>query len=324
MVIQSQFKPAWWLPNAHAQTIWPQLVRSTTKIKFQLERLELPDGDFCDLVWTENNSGPIIIVLHGLEGSINSHYAGNMLAALHHSGWRPVLMHFRGCSGIHNRNARSYHSGETGDLKFLIETLSTRHKSTQLAAVGFSLGGNVLLKYLGEEQDNTSLVAAISISVPFELSASADRLNIGFSKLYQRHLLKRLHKKSISKFKQRDNAPFSLANVSSWNTFHEFDNFVTAPLHGFKNSEEYYALCSSRQYLKSITIPTLMIQAKDDPFLPVDAIPENTDLSKNVTLELTQHGGHVGFVSGLFPWQANYWLEERVPEFLNRAISIKN
>jgi len=190
MVLQSQFKPAWWLPNAHAQTIWPQLVRSIAKIKFQSERLELPDGDFCDLTWTENNSGPIIIVLHGLEGSINSHYASNILAALHHNGWRPVLMHFRGCSGIHNNKARSYHSGETGDLKFLIKTLSTRHKSTKLAAVGFSLGGNVLLKYLGEEQANTPIVAAISISVPFELSASADRLNIGFSKLYQRHLLK--------------------------------------------------------------------------------------------------------------------------------------
>ena len=131
MVIQSQFKPAWWLPNAHAQTIWPQLVRSTTKIKFQMERLELPDGDFCDLVWTENHSGPISIVLQGLEGSINSHYAGNMLAALHHSGWRPMLMHFRGCSGIHNRNARSYHSGDTGDLKFLIETLLMEIKLQQ-------------------------------------------------------------------------------------------------------------------------------------------------------------------------------------------------
>ncbi|MBI4005753.1 MAG: hydrolase [Gammaproteobacteria bacterium] len=321
MIRTSCFRPAWWLRGAHAQTIWPSFTRHLPALKLEWERLELPENDFLDLVWTAQKAGPIVIVLHGLEGSINSHYAKGILYSLHNNSWRAVFMHFRGCSGTHNRKARSYHSGETGDLRFLIRTLHARHPDSLLAAIGFSLGGNTLLKYLGEDQDNAILRAAVAISVPFELSAGADRLNQGFSKLYQWHLLKRLQKKIIDKFRVRNDAPFSIKDVPNWNTFHLFDNFVTAPLHGFKSSEHYYSTCSSRQYLPLIKVPTLILHAEDDPFLTPDAIPRDVELPDNVILELSKGGGHVGFISGHLPWQSCYWLEERVPEFLRGYIN---
>ena len=321
MIKQSQFKPAWWLPGAHAQTVWPSLVYHSPNLKLEWERLELPDDDFVDLVWTERKKGPIVILFHGLEGGINSHYTRNTLAALHDNGWRAVLMHFRGCSGIHNRLARGYHSGETGDMRFLIQTLHNRYPDVKLAAVGFSLGGNALLKFLGEDQDRVNLNAAVSISVPFDLSNGADRLCQGFSRLYQRYLLKRLQKRIIDKFKQRNDAPFPINDVTTWNTFHLFDNFVTAPLHGFKNSEEYYSRCSSRQFIKSIKIPTLILHAEDDPFMTPDSIPTATELAENVILELSRNGGHVGFISGNLPWRPHYWLKDRIPDFLRNYIN---
>lgn len=317
MTRKSGFRPAWWLRGAHAQTLWPHFLRRQPDVPLTWERLDLPDGDFVDLVWTGGDNGPIVVLLHGLEGSIHSHYSKGMLSALHKHGWRAVLMHFRGCSGTHNRMARGYHSGDTGDLKYLINTLRSRYPEGLLAAVGFSLGGNVLLKYLGEEQTDAGLDAAVSVSVPFELSRSADRLNQGLSRFYQRHLIRRLQERVMDKFGQRNDAPFALSDIHQWNDFHAFDNFVTARLHGFAGSSEYYRLCSSRPFIKSITVPTLIIQAEDDPFLPGDAIPIAADLSDNVTLELSRHGGHMGFISGRLPWHPRYWLEQRIPEFLS-------
>jgi len=321
MIIKSGFKPAWWLRGAHAQTIWPGIMRRNQETKLEWERLELPDNDFIDLVWTPETDGPIIIVLHGLEGSINSHYAKGILSALHYNGWRAVLMHFRGCSGTHNRLARGYHSGETGDLAYLINLLHARYPHHQIAATGYSLGGNVLLKYLGEHTHDSGLTAAVAVSVPFVLSRAADRLMQGTSKIYQRYLLRHIQQRVMNKFRDRQDAPFSVTEIPTWNNFHLFDNFVTAPLHGFKNCEEYYRLSSSRQYLKSINIPTLIIHAENDPFLTKDAIPNETELSENVALELTSDGGHAGFISGGLPWRPNYWLEERIPEFLSNHLS---
>ncbi|MGH8120005.1 MAG: YheT family hydrolase, partial [Gammaproteobacteria bacterium] len=186
----SAFKAAWWLPGGHAQTLWPALMRRRMSLQLDRERLLLSDGDFLDLAWAGNNDGAIVILLHGLEGSLHSHYAMGMLNALCRQGFRPVFMHFRGCSGTPNLKARGYHSGETGDLRQVIGILRTRYPGQKLAAVGFSLGGNVLLKYLGEEKSACMFSAAVCISVPFELSRSANRLNQGFSKLYQWHLLR--------------------------------------------------------------------------------------------------------------------------------------
>ena len=316
MITSSQFKPACWLPGTHAQTLWPSLIRRPVGIELTTERLTLPDGDFIDLAWTKGNSDKIVIVLHGLEGSIDSSYARGMLAAIHKKGWRGVFMHFRGCSGEHNLMDRSYHSGETGDLRFLVETLRKRHPDATLVAVGYSLGGNALLKYLGEYKDDSQLKAATAVSVSYLLSNSATKLEKGFSRLYQRHLLNRLMDKTLSKFQDRQ-APVDIANINKLNTFKSFDHHITAPIHGFKSGDDYYEQSSSRQYLYKITTPTLLIHSRDDPFMSVDAIPNQDDLSESVTLELSNYGGHVGFVSGNTPWNVIYWLEERIPEFLS-------
>jgi len=290
-------------------------MRLPVAIELMTERLTLPDGDFIDLAWTKGNSDKIVIVLHGLEGSIDSSYARGMLAAINQQGWRGVLMHFRGCSGEHNLKDRSYHSGETADLRFLVDTLRKRHPEATLSAVGYSLGGNALLKYLGEYKDDSQLTAVTAVSVPYTLSNSAAKLEKGFSRLYQRHLLNRLINKTLSKFQDRQ-APVDIANINNLNTFQLFDHHITAPIHGFKSGDDYYEQSSSRQYLNKITTPTLLIHSKDDPFMSVEAIPRQDELSASVILELSNHGGHVGFVSGDVPWNAKYWLEQRIPEFL--------
>ena len=311
----SLFKPAWWLTNTHAQTIWPYLFQSPLRLNLIRERLELPDGDFIDLCWTDRKSNTIIIILHGLEGSINSHYARGMVSTLYNHGWQAVFMHFRGCSGEHNRLPRSYHSGDTGDMAYLIEILNRRHRNVKLFAIGYSLGGNALLKYLGESEDSRNIAGAVAVSVPFDLANGARRLELGMSRFYQRYLLKRLQNKIRSKFSQLS-PPVSIDDISNLNTFRRFDGAVTAPLHGFKDADDYYLRSSSRQYLKNIRVPTLVIHAKDDPFMTPEAIPENNELSEQVKFELSDHGGHVGFVSGKNPFEPVYWLQQRIPEFI--------
>lgn len=319
------FKPAWWLSNNHLQTLWPTLCRrSINNLRIKRERFELPDGDFVDLDWLGNAGTPIVIILHGLEGSIDSPYAKGMLRAISHQGWRGVLMHFRCCSGERNRLPRTYHSGETGDINTVVEALTMREPGVPLAALGFSLGGNVLLKWLGESGKSNLLKAAIAVSVPFELDKSVDRINQGFSKLYQWYLLKSLHDKVQWKF-HGEVAPVTIPPLSTLHTIRDFDEAITAPLHGFTNAEEYYAKSSCRQYLRDIHVPTLLVQAKDDPFMTIDLLPTARELSSAITLELTDKGGHVGFVSGALPWRAEYWLEKRVPMFLKPYLSaIKN
>jgi hypothetical protein len=313
------FKPAWWLRNSHTQTLWPYLFQKKFRFHLERERLELPDGDFIDLCWTDQRSDTIVMIIHGLEGSIDSHYSRRIIPALYKHGWQVVFMHFRGCSGEHNRLARSYHSGDTGDIEFLIDTLQRRFPGTNLFAVGYSLGGNALLKYLGEAPGRQQLKGAVAVSVPFDLAKGAMRLAIGFSRMYQRHLLQRLQGKIIDKFTGKQ-APVPLGKISNLNTFMRFDDAVTAPLHGFKDVHDYYSRSSSRQFLKNISVPTLIIHAYDDPFLTPDAIPGADELSGQIRLELSKHGGHVGFVSGNIPFRPVYWLEQRIPEFIRELI----
>lgn len=318
--MSESFKPAWWLSNKHLQTLWPTLCRRPIHdIAIARERFELPDGDFVDLDWSGNGHGPIVIMLHGLEGSIDSPYAKGMLHAISKQGWRGVLMHFRCCSGERNRLPRTYHSGETGDINAVVTTLSQREPGVPMAALGFSLGGNVLLKWLGESGQSNVLKAAIAISVPFELHKSVNRINQGFSKLYQWHLLRSLYYKMQWKFREQS-APVIIPPLSDLHTIRDFDEAVTAPLHGFANAEDYYAKSSCRQYLRHIHVPTLVLQAKDDPFMTEDLLPRLDELSSTITLELSEKGGHVGFVSGALPWQAEYWLEQRVPRFLQKYL----
>lgn len=317
----NQFKPAWWLPNSHLQTMWPALCRSNVKdISLERERMELPDGDFIDLDWiNRNKNGPLVLILHGLEGSIESHYAKGMLLKISQQGWRGVFMNFRGCSGETNRLPRGYHSGETGDVSFVINSILKREPKLELAAIGYSLGGNVLLKWLGQTREENPLKAAIAISVPFELDKAAKRIRHGFSKFYQWYFIKCLRERLSRKFQECD-VPVDKTWIYKVRTMYDFDNKITAPLHGFSGADEYYTTSSSRQYLHSIAVPTLILHAKDDPFMSEDVIPESHELSPQIRLEVSEFGGHVGFVSGKYPWRPEYWLEERVPEFLREFL----
>jgi predicted alpha/beta-fold hydrolase len=294
--------------------VWGSRFRSPSSIKFLWERLELPDGDFLDLAWSGKAKGPIVIVLHGLEGSYRSRYASGILKAIAQRGWRGVLLHFRGCSGEPNRLIRSYHSGDTGDFQALLSTLRQREPDTPLAAIGYSLGGNVLLKWLGESKQ-AGLIAAVGVSVPFDLARAAWQLEQGLSQVYQWSLVKALQRSVQRKFRYRD-CPFDLKALERVRTFKKFDDLITAPLHGFIDANDYWQRSSCRPFLCKIQIPTLILHSMDDPFLPEDAIPSASDLSPAVQLELSSWGGHVGFISGHWPWQPQYWLEQRITAFL--------
>ncbi|MCC7411233.1 MAG: hydrolase [Gammaproteobacteria bacterium] len=318
-IVASTFEPAWWLPGPHAQTLWPVLARRKVRTRLRRERLELPDGDFVDLDWAGPDDATVVALFHGLEGNAASAYAAGLLEALARRGRRAVLMHFRGCSGEPNRNPRSYHSGDTGDIAFLIATLARRSAGRPVAAVGYSLGGNALLKYLGERGADAGIAAAVAVSVPFDLLDAATRLERGFSRLYQRRLLAGL------KGKVRTRAGvlagrIDLLRAATASTFREFDDVVTAPLHGFAGADDYYRRSSSRHYLHGISVPTLLLHARDDPFMTPAAIPPASALAPPVELELSAHGGHVGFVTGRIPGYAHYWLESRIPAFLDRFV----
>lgn len=312
------FRPAWWLPGAHLQTLYPSLLRQRATPPLTRERLSLPDGDFLDLEWTPDSGGQLVLLLHGLEGSLESHYTGNMLDALSRAGHTAVMMYFRGCSGEPNRLPRSYHSGETGDLAFVVQQLRTRFPERPLAVIGFSLGGNVLLKWLGEKGNSANIDRAVAISVPFELDAAARKLEHGLSRIYQHHLVNKL-KQSVRRKAALHTPPIPLSELDTLKTFRQFDNAITAPLHGFRDVDDYYARSSSRQFLPGIVCPTLIIHSADDPFLPPAAIPTAGELGPGATLEVTRAGGHVGFVSGPNPLRPYFWLESRCLDYLDAA-----
>lgn len=320
MLNNSEFNPAWWLSSPHGQTMWPSLFRRRKPLKATWERVELADGDFIDLAWggTPTKEQPIVLILHGLGGNVSSPYASGLMKALIKQGMMPVLIHCRGCSGEPNRYARSYHSGDTGDLAFVVEKLIKTHPI--IYAVGFSMGGNVLLKWLGETGTKNPLSKAVAVSVPFLLNVVADRINTGFSRVYQKNLLNELKKGMRRKFKKIA-CPFDITLIDRVNNFWEFDDQITAPLHGFKGVKDYYKRSSCRQYLKGITVPTLIIQSMDDPFMTIEAVPYPSELSSSTTMILTEKGGHVGFISGKFPGLPEYWLEKVIPEFLSAGKS---
>lgn len=269
---------------------------------------------------------PLAILLHGLAGCSGSPYIVGLQAALRHRGWASVVLNFRGSTGVPNRLARSYHSGDTGDLDALVKTVRARWPARPLAAVGFSLGGNVLLKWLGERGERAGLVAACAVSVPLRLDLCATRMDQGFSRRYRDHLLAILKRQIEAKRGQfiATGNRVELARLDAldgWRearSFWEFDDRVVAPLHGFSGVDDYYARSSSRQFLAAIRVPTLVIQAEDDPFMTPEVLPDADELGDRVTLQVTPHGGHVGFVEGSL-LRPRYWLERRIPEFLTGA-----
>lgn len=324
-ILPSQFKPAWWLRDPHAQTLWPALLRRPLRVPTRRERITTPDGDFLDLDWCGDAADtPTVILLHGLTGSSRSSYIQGLQQALARRGWRSVAVNFRGCSGEPNLTSRCYHSGDTGDVDYLYRCLREREPHTPLAVVGYSLGGNVTLKWLGERGGTLDLFAAVAVSVPLRLNHCADRLDRGFSKLYRDRLLvelkdyihqKRQHLRRIGRLDEWETLE-QLGDLSAIRSFWEYDERVVARLYGFRDAADYYQNASSRRFLHAIRVPTLVIQAKDDPFMTPEVLPTAEELAPVVDLEITAGGGHVGFIAGHAPHRPDYWLERRIPEFL--------
>lgn len=319
------FKPAWWLRNPHLQTLYPALFRNVSAPMLRRERLITPDNDFLDIDWCgEGDEKPLVILLHGLTGSSQSIYIKGFQQLLLKQNFRSVALNFRGCSGEANHSARCYHSGETNDLQFLYQTLRDREPQTPFAVIGFSLGGNVLLKWLGEQGQRPNLFAAAAVSVPFVLSVCTTKLDNGFSKLYRANSLRDckryIHNKQqcLEKLGLQYEAKKlkDLGDLSKIKSFWDYDERVVAKLHGFENVHDFYSRSSSRQFLKKIIVPTLIIHAADDPFMTKNVIPKPNELSKFVQLEITEQGGHVGFVAGKNPFKPVYWLEQRISDFL--------
>jgi len=284
--------------------------------------VELADGDFIDLAWCDSNGGPCVLLLHGLEGSLESHYARTTLAAMHHAGLHPVFMHLRGCSNELNRLDRSYHSGATQDLAAVIAHIDGTRGAPPAAAVGFSLGGNLLLKYLGEQGNSARLQAAVAVSVPFRLMDAARRLEQGLSRIYREHLMQQLRGSYLRKFATR---PTPLAvDVRQLRSFYDFDDQVTAPLNGFSGADDYYEKCSCRKYLAGVKVPTLVLHALDDPFMYPQTVPADSELGPGIRLELSAKGGHVGFVEGPYPGREHYWTDRRITEYLVPLLSDAN
>ena len=311
----ADFKPAWWLRSPHLQTLWPVFFKKRHKLDLVTETIELDDGDFIDLSWSKKLTDKTVLVLHGLEGSISSHYANGIMYQLEQFGYKPVFMYFRGCSGRVNRLPRAYHSGETGDLATIVEHIKNKTGSYPYAAVGFSLGGNVLLKWLGETGNNNPLKKAIAVSIPFKLHDTARRLEKGISKIYREHLLSSLRATYVEKFTSIT-SPLTV-DIKQLKSFWDYDDKVTAPLHGFDGAQDYYDKCSSGQFLKDIQVPTRIIHSFDDPFMFRESVPGDEALNKIIDFLPTSHGGHVGFISGATPLTAYSWSEKKIIEFLS-------
>lgn len=321
LIVPADFRPARGLGNRHLQTLLPRMLPAP-RLACETEIVNLPDGDFVELAWgrpaPERDDAPLFILFHGLEGSIESPYAKGLMHTATRLGWRSVLMHFRGCGQAPNRLPRAYHSGDTADAYWVIGQLARRYPKALKVAAGVSLGGNMLAKLVAEQGgDGLDLAGAIVISAPLDLAASADALNRGFAKVYQRHLLKDLKKKVLAKM-QLGPLPIALNPHQLWelDSFWSYDNEVTAPLHGFHSASDYYTRASAGRLLGNIELPTLMLHAADDPFMPSDLFERLPSPSDAVRVEIARHGGHVGFIEARHGCLRS-WLLRRVASQLD-------
>ena len=308
-----------WLPGGHVQTIYANLMIRVPPVASRRERLELADGDFLDFDWVDGIAGaPVVVLFHGLEGSADSLYARALMAQVRARGWHGVVAHFRGCSGEDNRLPRAYFAGDSDDIDRMLRHVKSQHADAPVHAVGVSLGGNALLKWLGEQGDRACglVECAAGVSAPVDLTAAGNALDRGFNRrVYTARFLVTLKKKALEKARQFPGTLDAKA-ISAATTFREFDTLVTARLHGFRDAEDYWLKVSSKPLLKSITAPTLIINAKNDPFLPASALPTVADISPAITIEQPETGGHVSFPSGPFPGNLD-WLPRRLMQYFD-------
>ncbi|MEJ7811525.1 MAG: alpha/beta fold hydrolase [Gemmatimonadaceae bacterium] len=340
------YHPAWWVPGPHLKTLWGKLFRPRPRVATRVERWDTPDGDFLELHrldtsgtpatptgsraaprHTSSREMPRLLILHGLEGSARSHYALGLMAEAGRRGWDADLLIWRSCGTEMNRAARFYHSGETTDLDFVVRRLVEQSPGTPLVIAGVSLGGNVLLKWLGERGTDLppGLRGAAGVSVPFDLARGARHLDRGFARVYQASFVRSLRRKAVAK-RARYPALFPDAALGRLRTIYQFDDAVTAPLHGFRDAEDYYARSSSIHYLARVRLPTLLLSAVDDPFLPAGVLDEVRALARDnaaLHIEFVREGGHVGFVAGTRPWRPVYYAERRVVDFLSSTLGVR-
>jgi len=331
-----------WLPGPHAQTIWPAVVAPRERVSYRRERWLAPDGDFIavDFAGSGGLGGlggaggaaaavasdgddprPLVVLFHGLEGDSSSHYATALMAHTLRRGWRGAVAHFRGCAGELNEAPRAYHSGDSEEIDWVLRRFKSDHaRRSQLFAVGVSLGGNALAKWLGERGSDAAFVdAAAAVSAPQDLLAGAIALSRGFNRVYTANFLKTLKRKSLAKLAQHPGL-FDRERMLAARDFFDFDDAVTAPMHGFRGCYDYWEKSSSRQFLHGIRVPTLIVNARNDPFLPQSALAGPLEVSPSVTLDYPDEGGHVGFASGRFPGRFD-WMPRRLLEFFAQHLT---
>jgi predicted alpha/beta-fold hydrolase len=310
----SPYRAPRWLAGGHAQTIWPYRLQRPA-VALRRERIETPDGDFWDFDWldAETANAPMVVLFHGLEGSSDSHYARALLAALARRGWRGVVPHFRGCSGEPNRLPRAYHSGDHQEIGAMLAAVRRAVPyPVPLHAVGVSLGGSALLNWLGRAGSAASqtVTSAAAVSAPLDLTAAGVAIGQGLNRIYTVHFLSTLKPKSLA-MAARFPGLLDPSRIRRVRTMWEFDDAVTAPLHGFAGTSDYWTRASSKRWLREIALPTLVINARNDPFIPARSLPSAGDVARSVTLEQPAHGGHAGFANGRFPGGVD-WLPARL------------
>lgn len=317
----STYRAPWWLPGAHLQTIYSALVAPKPRVDYRRERWETPDGDFIDLDWTaatRAERAPVVALFHGLEGCSRSHYALALMAALGATGWQGVVAHFRGCSGAPNRRARAYHSGDSAEIDWILRRLRSRGDGAPLYAVGVSLGGNALLKWAGETAGGAAgvVTALAAVSAPMDLRAAGDHLARGFNRVYTRWFLRTLKPKSAAKL-ARYPGLFDARALAAARTMRAFDDVITAPLHGFRDTDDYWQRASSKPWLRHIEVPTLVLNSLNDPFLPAQVLPNVEEVSEHIVLEYPSQGGHAGFPDLAYPGGGR-WLPRRLIGFFEQ------
>jgi len=310
-----------WLPGGHLQTLYPYLLRRLPGPRYKRVQWNTPDGDFIEVDWLAGrDDDPLVILFHGLEGDSRSHYARALLQALRARGWCGAVAHFRGCSGTPNRLPRAYHSGDHAEINWILRRFADEHPHAARFAVGVSLGGNALLKWLAATRLEAAnvILAAAAVSAPMDLSVTGHILGQGFNRLYTRHFLQTLKPKFLAKL-ARFPGLYDGAALARARNLYEFDNVVTAPLHGFRDTEDYWTSASSKPDLPSIALPTLILNARNDPFHPGHNLPDASEVSSQVRLDFPDEGGHVGFVSGTFPGNLD-WVPARLLAFFDEIL----
>ena len=315
-----QYRAPSWLPGGHLQTIYPATCIAKPAVAYRRERWTSADGDFVDVDFVDGQPGrPLVVLFHGLEGSSNSHYARSLMAALAARGWSGAVPHFRSCSGEANLAPRFYHSGDAQEIDWIVRRLRLR-STAPLFVAGVSLGGNALLRWLGESQQQAGIVdAACAVSAPLDLTRGGQALSKGFNRVYTRMFLQTLIPKCLAKLEQFPGL-FDRAALLKARDLYAFDNVVTAPLHGYRDTDDYWHRASACHVLNDITVPTLVLNARNDPFLPGIHLPRRA--AEAVTLEYPAQGGHVGFAAGALPGQTD-WLPQRLLRFFDDALATR-